>query len=582
MRYLLLWAVALLLTANYTAYAQCGTGNTTDYGSGSWIGYVYNAENNYNYANYQGRVYESQNFNTDFCGGANCTLTTSECSITAEYFTVRYRMTQTFTSSIYRITIGADDGVRLSIDGGSTYIINDYSNHSYRTSYVELHLTGTYNLVLDYYESAVDNRLSFDVTDLGPSWGGTIGSDQDICTTATPDPAAFTSVTPALFEAGGTITYLWQSSTDNATWSDISGTNSTTYDIPSGLAPGIYYYRRSATNGLTTAYSNTVTVRNQQPSGDEVTAGSDSWIGYVYDGANNFVGNYIGALAFSDNFDTSFSGSNTYISTSGCDVRTETFSTRFLMTKTFAYGIYDFTIGADDGVRLSIDGGSTWLIDDYGDHSYRTQTANDVELDGEYDLVLEYYENGGGNRVSFSYVLESLLPVKYLYVKAQPEDNGNLIKWATATEIDNDHFEVERSFDGEAWSYVGQVDGNGNSSAVIKYEFQDFINTSDKPVFYRLKQIDYDGAFQYSEVVVARTGGDLAPAVSVYPNPASESIHVDFPDALVQQINLFTESGRVMKTTTESSLSVTDINPGIYLVEITTPMKVYVSRVIVR
>src|SRR5690606_31064059 len=60
------------------------------------------------------------------------------------------------------------------------------------------------------------------------------------------------------------------------------------------------------------------------------------------------------------------------------------------------------SVGGADGYRLSIDGGKTWIINNWTDHSYTT-TATRMELEGAKEMVLEYYENGGDARISFSY-----------------------------------------------------------------------------------------------------------------------------------------------------------------------------------
>ena len=64
------------------------------------------------------------------------------------------------------------------------------------------------------------------------------------------------------------------------------------------------------------------------------------------------------------------------------------------------HGTYDLTVGGDDGYRLSIVGGNSYVIDNYTNHPYQTRTVSGA-LGGSHDLVLEYYQDGGGNRVSF-------------------------------------------------------------------------------------------------------------------------------------------------------------------------------------
>jgi hypothetical protein len=139
------------------------------------------------------------------------------------------------------------------------------------------------------------------------------------------------------------------------------------------------------------------------PQGDQTTYGTnDVWIGYVYDNTN-FTGyrGYINqGISGDPSFNQSFGGSNVSYPTNGCAITTETFSVRYKLQKTFTGGNYEFIAGGDDGYRLSIDGGTTWIIDRWFDQGYNTSSSINF-LNGTYDLVLEFYENGGGNQVSF-------------------------------------------------------------------------------------------------------------------------------------------------------------------------------------
>jgi hypothetical protein len=111
---------------------------------------------------------------------------------------------------------------------------------------------------------------------------------------------------------------------------------------------------------------------------------------------------YKGSVTESENFDRDCStGSATGATSNLCSPNSDLFAIRYKMNKSYAAGIYTITVGADDGVRLSVDGGSTWLIDDWRDHGYRTTSAS-VSLSGSTNLVIEYYENSGGARCSFS------------------------------------------------------------------------------------------------------------------------------------------------------------------------------------
>ena len=140
------------------------------------------------------------------------------------------------------------------------------------------------------------------------------------------------------------------------------------------------------------------------PLGDQTSYGSnDTWIGYVYDNSNftNYRGYITEGNASSPNFDESFGGSNVSFSTNGCPITTTTFSVRFRLRKVFSNGAYQITVGGDDGYRLSLDGGATWVINNWSDHAYAATTIT-TTLNGPSDIVLEYYENSGDNRVTFN------------------------------------------------------------------------------------------------------------------------------------------------------------------------------------
>ncbi|GAA4306531.1 YDG domain-containing protein [Nibribacter koreensis] len=97
---------------------------------------------------------------------------------------------------------------------------------------------------------------------------------------------------------------------------------------------------------------------------------------------------------------------------------------------------------------------------------------------------------------------------------------GVTLNWSTASEKDNDYFQVERSLDGKTFTTVGKVKGNGNSNMLLKYQFVDG-QALNGTVYYRLRQVDFDGKFEYSKVIAVNgQGGALAAgAMKAYPNP---------------------------------------------------------------
>jgi hypothetical protein len=119
----------------------------------------------------------------------------------------------------------------------------------------------------------------------------------------------------------------------------------------------------------------------------------------------------------------------------------------------------------------------------------------------------------------------SALPVDLMYFNASLKGSYAELIWATAMEENNSHFEVQRSLDGRNFEVLAEEPGNGNSMNIIKYQYDDMsVPTQNDPVYYRLKQIDFDGAFEYSPIVYVISGEESM--ANVYPNPAVDFVNI--------------------------------------------------------
>jgi hypothetical protein len=98
------------------------------------------------------------------------------------------------------------------------------------------------------------------------------------------------------------------------------------------------------------------------------------------------------------------------------------------------------------------------------------------------------------------------------------------LSWKTSAEINTDRFEVERSLNGNDFVYTGRVAASGNSTSLQAYEFVDrgIIKNAGSVLFYRVKMLDQDGRFTYSNVLPVHIKNKTGNAV-VYPNPVKES-----------------------------------------------------------
>lgn len=140
-----------------------------------------------------------------------------------------------------------------------------------------------------------------------------------------------------------------------------------------------------------------------------------------------------------------------------------------------------------------------------------------------------------------------VLPVELISFTATRIDRKVELNWVTETESNNDYFVLERTWDGQTYETIGTVDGKGNSLSPSTYTFIDE-NTPVATVYYRLKQIDFDGKPTYHELVVAEPYIENRLLQQVYPNPTTEALvcalYVNRPQII--QTQLLDLNGRIV------------------------------------
>ena len=163
------------------------------------------------------------------------------------------------------------------------------------------------------------------------------------------------------------------------------------------------------------------------------------------------------------------------------------------------------------------------------------------------------------------------LPVTLLSFKAAlNERNQADLKWTTVSELDNDHFEIERSKNAIDFETLAIIKGIGTTDKRNDYTFTD--ETPLKGInYYRLKQIDIDGKFEYLRTVSVITEGNGE--LSLYPNPSAEVVKFDFADAdQISEVAIYNTQGLLIKTISNSQagVDVSELNVGKYIFKIKT------------
>jgi|GEM_PF-4734486 len=113
------------------------------------------------------------------------------------------------------------------------------------------------------------------------------------------------------------------------------------------------------------------------------------------------------------------------------------------------------------------------------------------------------FMDSGNEEIAFDDITvlgQEVLPVEYTSITAKPYKNGINIEWTTVSETNNDRFEIHRSIDGKSFEKITELAGSGNSYARNEYQYLD----TDAQIginYYRIKQVDFDGKYDYSKVV---------------------------------------------------------------------------------
>lgn len=118
------------------------------------------------------------------------------------------------------------------------------------------------------------------------------------------------------------------------------------------------------------------------------------------------------------------------------------------------------------------------------------------------------------------------LPITLSLFTAKLQNSDGMLNWNTENELNNDHFEIERSEDGVRFIKRGNIAGNGSTASTSYYSFEDPIITSANIVYYRLKSVDFDGKSYYSKIIALRIKGTTSDNFSVYPNPFESNIKI--------------------------------------------------------
>jgi len=174
----------------------------------------------------------------------------------------------------------------------------------------------------------------------------------------------------------------------------------------------------------------------------------------------------------------------------------------------------------------------------------------------------------------------TVLPVELIDFKGTLMQPDVFLQWSTASEFNNKIFEVEWKHEHSNWEKIGSVDGRGTSIELNQYLFIHKTPLRGEN-YYRLRQVDFDDAFEYSAIISVK----LKEAIyfGVFPNPANDEITIQSHET-EGVINLYNTTGQLLKKKNVTSLNqkvdISDLQSDLYLIEYKSETQRIIKRIL--
>lgn len=202
-----------------------------------------------------------------------------------------------------------------------------------------------------------------------------------------------------------------------------------------------------------------------------------------------------------------------------------------------------------------------WTLD--GNNVAGTSISSyDNSLPGQVCLTITY-----PNSTTVSCLGGAITPVKLTSFNGKIQDSKAILSWTTANEINNKGFAIERSFDGNSFSQIGFVNADNSATTQHNYSYADVF--TNKVTWYRLKQVDNNGKYSYSNSIrlIASTNGSTL----VYPNPTRDFVKIEGDK--ISTVSISNILGKVVlkqdfSNVNTATLNISSLSQGVYLVSV--------------
>lgn len=280
----------------------------------------------------------------------------------------------------------------------------------------------------------------------------------------------------------------------------------------------------------------------------------------------------------------------------------------------------DIFLIAPDGteIELSTDNGDGWFgnNDNYTDTHFTPIAAtsitdgdapftgdfspegdfNDlmgINADGIWKLKVcddAWFNSGALDSWEITFSDKTSIPIELTHFEGKAFGNKNEITWSTYTESNSDFYLVERSINLMDWKEIDEIEAAGISKNTVNYLTVDY--SPEPKSYYRLKMVDKDGGFQYSNTIVIISKEITTTSFDVFPNPSNGSFNIEYKSDISNDVNIFIlnqQGARVFNTSSSiynnslnKYLNATNLENGIYNIVVEQNGQITSKRIVIQ
>jgi hypothetical protein len=239
----------------------------------------------------------------------------------------------------------------------------------------------------------------------------------------------------------------------------------------------------------------------------------------------------------------------------------------------------DLVAGTTQMAAQSHDG-TAWTVSQFGSDNLTGSVTGVPFTSSTFNATWTLVESGAPLPITL---------LSFNAVWANSRQSEARVFWATASEENNDYFDVQRSADGSTWTNIERVQGAGTSINTLNYQILD-LNPLHGISYYRLRQVDFDGTATYTHIVALKREISGA-AISVYPNPATNQFQVAFEGFKSEEvsINILDNSGRIVLALNNNVLNnpvqminASGFQSGVYYIHVTSETESFVEKIVIK